>query len=214
MLCWCEQWLLFARRPAFALCRTQVVKEIINGHQLEIATLANLSSFTVSRTHDCVVFSSAILLFCCDFVINHVSISLDLQFFYLQCQWYNSQVITEIEADLSGYADSVVNESLSVYLELQTINSEDARLGKMKKIDELKKYVNLALFFRTHFNIASNKYKKVAHNAICILTQINMYQHNSWACLHGYLLGSFSNLLQNIFNFTLFYFTKIIDTLV
>lgn len=84
------------RRPAFALCRTQVVKEIINGHQLEIATLANLSSFTV---------------------------------------------ITEIEADLSGYADTVVNESLSVYLELQTINSEDARLGKMKKIDELKKQI-------------------------------------------------------------------------
>jgi hypothetical protein len=83
-------------------------------------------------------------------------------------------VITEIEADLSGYADTVVNESLSVYLELQTINSEDARLGKMKKIDELKKYVNLALFFRTHFNIASNKYKKVANNAICILTQINI----------------------------------------
>ncbi|AES62574.2 putative valine--tRNA ligase [Medicago truncatula] len=84
------------RRPAFALCRTQVVEEIINSHQLEIATLANLSSLTV---------------------------------------------ITKIEAFLSGYADTVVNESLSVYLELQAINSEDARLGKMKKIDELKKQI-------------------------------------------------------------------------
>lgn len=88
-------------------------------------------------------------------------------------------MITKIEAFLSGYADTVVNESLSVYLELQAINSEDARLGKMKKIDELKKYVNLALFLRTHFNIASNKYKKVANNVICILTPINIDQHNS-----------------------------------
>ena len=88
-------------------------------------------------------------------------------------------MITEIEVVRSGYADHVVNEKLSVYLELEGINSEDDKLGKKKKIDELKKYVNLALFFRTHFNIASNKYKKVAHNAICILTQINMYQHNS-----------------------------------
>ena len=80
-------------------------------------------------------------------------------------------MITEIEVVRSGYADHVVNEKLSVYLELEGINSEDDKLGKKKKIDELKKYVNLALFLKIHFNIASNKYKKVANNAICIFTQ-------------------------------------------
>lgn len=84
------------RRPAFVLCRTPVVAEIINRHHLEIATLANLSSLTV---------------------------------------------ITENEAVPSGYADAVVNESLSVYLELQGISSAEAELAKAKKIDELKKQI-------------------------------------------------------------------------
>jgi hypothetical protein len=48
-----------------------------------------------------------------------------------------------------------------VYLELRGINSAELELGKMKKIDDLKKYVNLALFFRIPFTIASHKYKKV-----------------------------------------------------
>ncbi|XP_027367579.1 valine--tRNA ligase, mitochondrial 1 isoform X3 [Abrus precatorius] len=84
------------RRPAFVLCRTQVVTEIISSHQLEIVTLANLSSLTV---------------------------------------------LTENDAVPSGYADTVVNESLSVYLELQGTNSAEAELGKVKKIDELKKQI-------------------------------------------------------------------------
>ncbi|KAL2602000.1 hypothetical protein AAZV13_10G201000 [Glycine max] len=83
------------RRPAFVLCRAPVVTEIINSHQLEIVTLANLSSLTV---------------------------------------------ITERDAVPSGYADAVVNENLSVYLELQGTNSAEAE-GKIKKIDELKKQI-------------------------------------------------------------------------
>ncbi|KAK7280006.1 hypothetical protein RJT34_25068 [Clitoria ternatea] len=84
------------RRPAFVLCRTQEIREIINNHQQEIITLANLSSLTV---------------------------------------------ITENDAVPSGYADVVVNESLSVYLELQGTNSAEVELGRIKKIDELKKQI-------------------------------------------------------------------------
>ncbi|GAU15479.1 hypothetical protein TSUD_45160 [Trifolium subterraneum] len=48
-------------------------------------------------------------------------------------------VITDIKAvPSSGYANTVVNESLSVYLELQGINSAEAEAGKMKKIENLK----------------------------------------------------------------------------
>ncbi|KAL2948777.1 hypothetical protein AAZX31_20G142400 [Glycine max] len=72
-----------------------VVTEIINSHQLDIATLANLSSLTV---------------------------------------------ITEKDAVSSGYADAVVNENLSVYLEFQGANSAEAE-GKIKKIDELQKQI-------------------------------------------------------------------------
>ncbi|GAU47769.1 hypothetical protein TSUD_193060 [Trifolium subterraneum] len=75
------------------------VEKIIRSHQLEITTLANLSSLTVITE-------------------------------------------PEIEDIPSGYADTLVNESLSVYLELQGINSEEAKLGKMKKIDELKKLID------------------------------------------------------------------------
>ncbi|CAL0305995.1 unnamed protein product [Lupinus luteus] len=84
------------RRPAFALARTPAVTEIIKSHQLEIVTLANLSSLTVINEHDTVP---------------------------------------------SGYADSVVNENLSVYLELQGINSAEVEQAKIKKIDELKKQI-------------------------------------------------------------------------
>ncbi|KAI9112058.1 hypothetical protein K1719_016954 [Acacia pycnantha] len=83
------------KRPAFVLCRTLVVGEIINSHQLEIVTLANLSSLTVINENDVVP---------------------------------------------SGYAVSVVNENLSVYIELQGSISAEAELGKIKKkIDEFKK---------------------------------------------------------------------------
>ncbi|KAJ1392186.1 Aminoacyl-tRNA synthetase, class Ia, anticodon-binding [Sesbania bispinosa] len=84
------------RRPAFVLCRTQVVEEIINNHQLEIVTLANLSSLTV---------------------------------------------ITKTEAIPTGYADTVVNENLYVYLELQGTSSAKVEQGKIKKIEELKKQI-------------------------------------------------------------------------
>ncbi|XP_054786171.1 valine--tRNA ligase, mitochondrial 1 isoform X2 [Prosopis cineraria] len=83
------------RRPAFVLCRTQAVVEIISSHQLEIVTLANLSSLIV---------------------------------------------INENDAIPSGYAVSVVNENLSVYMELQGTISAEAELGKIKKkIDEFRK---------------------------------------------------------------------------
>ncbi|XP_057426797.1 valine--tRNA ligase, mitochondrial 1 isoform X2 [Lotus japonicus] len=83
------------RRAAFVLCRTPVVTEIMNSHQLEIVTLANLSSLTV----------------------------------------------TENEAVPSGYVDAVVNESLSVYLELQGASSAELEEAKKKKIDELNKQI-------------------------------------------------------------------------
>ncbi|KAL1291935.1 valine--tRNA ligase, mitochondrial 1 isoform X1 [Arachis ipaensis] len=84
------------RRPAFVLCLTRAVEEIISSRQLEIVTLANLSSLTV---------------------------------------------INENDAVPSGYANTVVNETLSVYLELQGTNSAEAEQGKMKKIEELKKQI-------------------------------------------------------------------------
>ncbi|RZB44078.1 Valine--tRNA ligase, mitochondrial 1 [Glycine soja] len=72
-----------------------IAKESCDSHQLDIATLANLSSLTV---------------------------------------------ITEKDAVSSGYADAVVNENLSVYLEFQGANSAEAE-GKIKKIDELQKQI-------------------------------------------------------------------------
>ncbi|KAI9070903.1 hypothetical protein K1719_047133 [Acacia pycnantha] len=96
------------KRPAFVLCRTLVVGEIINSHQLEIVTLANLSSLTNK------VFSPVML--------------------------YGPHVINENDAIPSGYVVSVVNENLSVYIELQGSISAEAELGKIKKkIDEFKK---------------------------------------------------------------------------
>ena len=51
----------FFRRPAFVLCRTEAVAEIINSHELEILTLATLSSLKVC----CVYFLlSRLLCFC------------------------------------------------------------------------------------------------------------------------------------------------------
>lgn len=53
---------------------------------------------------------------------------------------YDSQVINENDAVPSGYAVSVVNENLSVYLELQGTISAEAELGKIKKkMDEFRK---------------------------------------------------------------------------
>ncbi|KAK6916154.1 Aminoacyl-tRNA synthetase, class Ia [Dillenia turbinata] len=81
------------RRPAFALCRTGLLKDIISSHELEILTLANLSSLTV---------------------------------------------ISENDAAPTGWAVSVVNENLSVYLKLR-VNAA-AELEKLKKkMDELQK---------------------------------------------------------------------------
>ncbi|KAI4347497.1 hypothetical protein L6164_008307 [Bauhinia variegata] len=80
------------RRPAFVLCRTQAVADIINGHKLEIVTLANLSSL---------------------------------------------KVINESEVP-SGCAVNVVNENVSVYLDLKI--SAEAQLGEIKKkMDLLRK---------------------------------------------------------------------------
>ncbi|XP_045833179.1 valine--tRNA ligase, mitochondrial 1-like [Trifolium pratense] len=85
------------RRPAFVLCQTPKLEKIINSHQLEITTLANLSSLTV---------------------------------------------FTDIEAAPPGYANTVVIKNLSVYLELQGINSAEAELAKAKKIDDLKNQID------------------------------------------------------------------------
>ncbi|XP_057951719.1 valine--tRNA ligase, mitochondrial 1 [Malania oleifera] len=83
------------RRPAFMLCRTNAIAEIITSHELEILTLANLSSFTV---------------------------------------------INENDAAPAGCAVSVVNENLSVYLELQgSLNAEAEHEKLRKKMEELKK---------------------------------------------------------------------------
>ncbi|XP_062151989.1 valine--tRNA ligase, mitochondrial 1-like [Alnus glutinosa] len=83
------------RRPAFLLCRSDLVAEIISSHQLEIITLANLSTL---------------------------------------------RVIGENDAAPGGCAVSVVNENLSVYLELQGTLSPEAELEKIrKKMDEIRK---------------------------------------------------------------------------
>ncbi|KAG7982619.1 hypothetical protein I3843_04G062200 [Carya illinoinensis] len=83
------------RRPAFVLCRSDAVAEIISSHQLEITTLANLSSL---------------------------------------------KVISENDAAPVGCAVSVVNENVSVYLELQGTLSPEAELEKIrKKTDEIRK---------------------------------------------------------------------------
>ena len=54
--------------------------------------------------------------------------------------FYGPQVMNENDAIPSGYAVSVVNENLSVYMEIQGSISAEAELGKIKKkIDEYKK---------------------------------------------------------------------------
>ncbi|XP_075649349.1 valine--tRNA ligase, mitochondrial 1-like [Castanea sativa] len=83
------------RRPAFVLCRNAAFAEIIDSHQREIITLANLSTLTV---------------------------------------------IGENDATPVGCAVSVVNENLSVYLELRGTLSPEAELEKIrKKVDEIQK---------------------------------------------------------------------------
>ncbi|GMY07076.1 valine--tRNA ligase, mitochondrial 1 isoform X2 [Fagus crenata] len=83
------------RRPAFVLSRNDAYAKIISSHQLEIITLANLSSL---------------------------------------------KVISENDPAPAGCAVSVVNESLSVYLELQGTLSPEAELEKIrKKTDEIRK---------------------------------------------------------------------------
>jgi len=68
-------------------------------------------------------------------------------FFTFNDRLYDSQVISETDAVPSGYADAVVNESISVYLESQGTNSAEAEQVKIKKIDELKKYVLSSVIF-------------------------------------------------------------------
>ncbi|GAB2242518.1 hypothetical protein Droror1_Dr00019293 [Drosera rotundifolia] len=83
------------RRPAFALCQTDEVAEIINRHELEIRTLANLSSLSVSSSVDDAPIGSTV---------------------------------------------SVVNENLSVYLNVEgTINVEAEREKLKKKMEEIRK---------------------------------------------------------------------------
>ena len=60
----------FFRRPALVLCRTYAVAEIISSHELEIFTLATLSSlkvccvdFLLSRL--CYVFACSVLIRAC-----------------------------------------------------------------------------------------------------------------------------------------------------
>ncbi|XP_043712744.1 valine--tRNA ligase, mitochondrial 1 [Telopea speciosissima] len=84
-----------ARRPAFVLCRTDAVAEIIQSHDLEISTLASLSSM---------------------------------------------KVLGENDAVPAGCSVSIVNESLSVYLQLQGAVSAEAEREKLnKKRDEIQK---------------------------------------------------------------------------
>ncbi|GAB2215529.1 hypothetical protein Droror1_Dr00019916 [Drosera rotundifolia] len=83
------------RRPAFALCQTDEVAEIINCHELEIRTLANVSSLSVSSSVDDAPIGSTV---------------------------------------------SVVNENLSIYLNVEgTINAEAEREKLRKKMEEICK---------------------------------------------------------------------------
>ncbi|XP_048325776.1 valine--tRNA ligase, mitochondrial 1 isoform X1 [Ziziphus jujuba] len=83
------------RRAAYVQCRTDSVLETVNNHKLEIETLANLSSLTVTD---------------------------------------------ENVAAPAGYAVSVVDESLTVYLNLQGSLSAEAELERIgKKKDEIQK---------------------------------------------------------------------------
>ncbi|KAF4384717.1 hypothetical protein F8388_004024 [Cannabis sativa] len=83
------------RRPAYVHCRTSPVKEIINNHELEIVTLANLSTLTV---------------------------------------------FSETDAAPAGCAVSVVNENISVYLDLRgSLSAEAEREKLVKKMEEVQK---------------------------------------------------------------------------
>ncbi|OVA16157.1 Aminoacyl-tRNA synthetase [Macleaya cordata] len=83
------------RRPGFVVCRTDAMAEIIKSHELEIATLASLSSL---------------------------------------------EVLAENDARLAECAVDVVNEHLSVYLQLQgSLNAEAEREKLIKRRDEIQK---------------------------------------------------------------------------
>lgn len=57
----------FFRRPAYVLCRTDAIAEIINSYELEILTLATLSSLKVC----CIDFTSGqCMLGWCTFNFN------------------------------------------------------------------------------------------------------------------------------------------------
>ncbi|KAJ4964063.1 hypothetical protein NE237_024002 [Protea cynaroides] len=63
-----------ARRPAFVLCRTDAIAEIIQSHDLEISTLASLSSMKVLGENDAVPAGCAVSI-----VNENLSVYLPLQ---------------------------------------------------------------------------------------------------------------------------------------
>ncbi|XP_011626495.1 valine--tRNA ligase, mitochondrial 1 [Amborella trichopoda] len=84
------------RRPAFVLCKTNAVAGIIKQHELEISTLATLSSI---------------------------------------------KVLTENDATPVGCAVNIVNEHLSVYLQVQGfLNAEAEREKLRKRKEELQRH--------------------------------------------------------------------------
>ena len=113
---------IYFRLPAFALCENNVTSEIVKSHELEIRTLANLSSLEVNKPY---------LWF----------LSYGYVFLFLSFYGALVQVLLKGEhAAPPGSAVEAVNENLKVYLKVnRAINTEAEQEKIRNKIDELQK---------------------------------------------------------------------------
>lgn len=59
---------IFLRLPAFALCENNVTSEIVKSHELEIRTLANLSSLEVKLCLQFLSYGSLLLCIISEFL--------------------------------------------------------------------------------------------------------------------------------------------------
>lgn len=103
----------------FVLCRNEGDAEIIQSHELEISTLAGLSSLKVC--------DKLYLDYCL-----HQKMSVMINFYL--------QILNENDATPAGCKVDVVNANINVYLKVkETINAEVEREKLRKKMEETKR---------------------------------------------------------------------------
>ena len=111
------------RLAGFAVARTDNIEDILRRHEKEVLTLATLSSLTVCNIRNIMLY---------DHLLE--------QLYFLSFEFTFMQILTEKDAVPPGCKESIVNESVSVYLKLQrAINVEKEREKLQTNLTELQK---------------------------------------------------------------------------